>query len=90
MPMRIAVNTDNYEILGQERCLFEPFYIGKNYPGKENETRFIKFINSQDKVLWWFKNGDQGKDYFALKYLNTTEKEEKLFYPDWIYHQIKV
>ncbi len=76
--------TDNYEILEQEKCLFEPFYIGKNYPGKENETRFVNYIDSQEKVAWWFKNGDQGKDYFALKYYNTTEQEERLFYPDWI------
>lgn len=76
--------TDNYEILGQEKCLFDPFYIEKNYSGKENETRFINYIDSQEKVAWWFKNGNQGKDYFALKYYNTTEQDERLFYSDWI------
>ncbi len=76
--------TDNYEIVVQKKCLFEPFYIEKNYSGKENETRFIQYIDSREKIEWWFKNGDQGKDYFALKYYNTTEQEERLFYPDWI------
>lgn len=76
--------TDDYETLEQEKCLLDKFYIGKNYPGKENETRFVNYIDSQEKVTWWFKNGDQGKDYFALKYFNITEQEERLFYPDWI------
>jgi type III restriction enzyme len=76
--------TDNYEILEQEKCLFDRFYIEKNYSGKENETRFVGFIDSLKEVVWWYKNGDQGKDYFALKYFNTTGQEERLFYPDWI------
>ncbi|MCK4820212.1 hypothetical protein KA005_30895, partial [bacterium] len=76
--------TDNYEILGQEKCLFDPFYIEKKYSGKENETRFVNYIDSQEKVAWWFKNGNHGKDYFALKYYNTTEQDERLFYSDWI------
>ena len=25
-----------------------------------------------------------GKDFYALKYFNTTENRERLFYPDWI------
>jgi len=76
--------TDDYEVLEQERCLFDPFYIKKNYLGSENETRFARYIDGHNKIDWWFKNGDQGQDYFALKYYNTTEQTERLFYPDWI------
>jgi type III restriction enzyme len=36
------------------------------------------------KIEWWFKNGDYGKEYYAIRYFNTTNKEERLFYPDWI------
>ncbi len=76
--------TDDYEVLEQGRCLFDPFYIKKNYLGSENEIRFVRYIDGHGKVNWWFKNGDQGQDYFALKYYNTTEQRERLFYPDWI------
>jgi adenine-specific DNA-methyltransferase len=40
--------------------------------------------SKKDKILWWFKNGDYGKEYFAIRYLNTKENAFRLFYPDWI------
>jgi hypothetical protein len=35
----------------------------------------------KDKIDWWFKNFDYGKEYFAVKYWNTQEKAFRLFYP---------
>lgn len=63
----------------------KPVYLPPAYNGRENETAFIEFLESQaDKIEWWFKNGAEGKDAFGLKYFNTVCKEERLFYPDWI------
>lgn len=76
--------TDDYETIEQKRCLLDPFYIKKDYNGRENEEKFIKYIDSSGKVEWWFKSRDEGQNYFALKYFNTTDKLDKLFYPDWI------
>ena len=47
---------------------------------------FSQALEKEDweKVDWWFKNADSGKDGFALKYLDSTSKSERLFYPDWI------
>ena len=76
--------TDDYEKVKQNRCILEKCYIEKDYSGKQNEKAFIDFIDNNKEVYWWFKNGDHGKDYFALKYFNTTDKASRLFYPDWI------
>jgi type III restriction enzyme len=76
--------TEEYEKVPQGRCLFERCYLRKDYAGRETERMFVEYIDSMDTVDWWFKNGDHGKDYFALKYFNTAEQSEKLFYPDWI------
>ena len=46
---------------------------------------FIKYLESKGKKIdWWFKNGNQGKEYFAVKYFNSIDGKEALFYPDFI------
>ena len=68
-----------------ELSAIQPFYLKKEYKGRDNELRFLKYLEQKtDKLDWWFKNGDSGKEYYCLKYYNTTKKEEALFYPDWI------
>jgi type III restriction enzyme len=76
--------TDDFEEVKQNRCILDKCFIRKDYDGKQNEKDFINFIDKHKKTHWWFKNGDQGKDYYAVKYFNTTEQKESLFYPDWI------
>jgi len=77
--------TDDYEEMPQKLCALDKLFVFKNYTGKENETRFIKYIDGKSKkITWWFKNGNQGKDYYAIKYHNSTDDKEELFYPDWI------
>jgi type III restriction enzyme len=76
--------TEDYETIEQKRCILDTCYLRKEYTGRENEERFIEFIEDSKKIKWWFKNGDTGIDYFALKYFNTNEQVDRLFYPDWI------
>ena len=77
--------TDDYEEVPQKLCVLEKFFLLKKYAGKENETRFVNYLDKKSgAVAWWFKNGNQGKSYFAVRYVNSSTKEEELFYPDWI------
>lgn len=63
----------------------QPFYLKKEYNGRINELKLITYLEQKkDKLDWWFKNGDSGKEFYCLKYYNTAKKEEALFYPDWI------
>lgn len=77
--------TDDYEKIDVKLCAVSPFYILKEYKGRENELKFINYIDCKtDYIEWWFKNGASGKDSFSIKYFNTAEKQDKLFFPDWI------
>lgn len=82
--------TDDYAELTKdegtsELSVIQPFYLKKQYNGRVNELKFLNYLEQhKDKIDWWFKNGDSGKEYYCLKYYNTGKKEEALFYPDWI------
>ena len=74
--------TDNYEEMKAKRCAMEPLYVSKEMV--TNEKDFIKFLDENNNVEWWYKNGDSGSEYFSISYHNPDENKEKLFYPDWI------
>ena len=76
--------TDEYEEMKGVRCAMEPFFIEKGYKGKDNEKAFIDFIEGNDDVVWWYKNGDFGSEFFSVVYHSVVDNKEKLFYPDWI------
>lgn len=76
--------TEDYEEMNEiTKNSMTPFYIGKSYNGKKNETDFIKYIESKN-VSWWYKNGNSGSEHFSISFYDDIERKEKLFYPDWI------
>ncbi len=81
VPAAIDKFTDLTEELDVKRNVYDHFYIGKDYKGKKNEEKFLRFIDDNENVEWWHKNGDHGSLYFAVPYMNGNI--EKLFYPDW-------
>ena len=76
--------TEDYEALEINKCILDKLYLRKQYNGKENETKFYNYLEQQESIEWWYKNGDQGKDYLSIKYFKSQEKTEDSFYPDWI------
>jgi len=77
--------TADYEEASQKLCALDKCFVLKDYRGKDNELNFIKYIESKGKKIdWWIKNGNQGKEYFAIKYFNSVDDREALFYPDFI------
>lgn len=75
--------TEDFEELKTSKNIYEKFYIKKVYKGKENETKFIEFLESQH-IDWWHKQEDSGRNVFAIEYYDTQEKKNRLFYPDFI------
>ncbi len=75
--------TEDFEELETINNVYENFYLKKDYKGKENEVNFINFLESQ-KIDWWHKQNDSGRDVFAIEYYDTQEKKNRLFYPDFI------
>jgi len=63
----------------QKKSIMQPFY---NNRLSGLETAFIKYLESANKVTWWFKNGEQDAVYFAVPYEEDGDK--KPFYVDFI------
>ncbi|MDQ5957620.1 MAG: type restriction enzyme [Patescibacteria group bacterium] len=84
IPRQTLFFTDQYEEMKVKKSAMKPFYIEKDYKGEDNEKEFIKFLEEHNNVVWWYKNGDSGSEYFSIAYYNENENKEKLFYPDWI------
>ena len=82
---RAYAYSDDYEPLEMERCLFKPFFLRKDYKGRTNELKFANYLDRQECIEWWMKNGDSGKDWFSIRYFDETTRRKELFYPDWIY-----
>lgn len=78
--------TEDFEELNSSKNVYEKFYIKKTYKGKENETQFINFLESQN-IDRWHKQEDSGRNIFAIEYYDTQEKKNRLFYPDFIVKQ---
>ena len=76
---------EEHDELEERKSLLHPFFLGKEYTGRKTEEEFAKYIDSQDTIEWWFKNGDSGKDWLAIRYFNEDRNEEALFYPDWVF-----
>ncbi|HXK31640.1 MAG TPA: hypothetical protein VJZ94_02810, partial [Candidatus Paceibacterota bacterium] len=86
IPREALFFTDQYESLPVKKSAMEPFWIEKGMFGGVNEKAFVEFLESpkNKSVVWWYKNGDAGSEYFSISYYNPDENKEKLFYPDWI------
>lgn len=76
--------TDQYEEMKVKKSAMQPFFIEKEYTGRKNETNFIKSLEENNSVIWWYKNGDLGSEFFSIPYYDTIKNKESLFYPDWI------
>jgi type III restriction enzyme len=54
--------------------------IGRSNP----EKSFEEFLNNNsDKIVWWWKNGEDERDYFGIKY-EYPEGIIHTFYPDYL------
>jgi len=80
IPQIVSLN-NNYVQVKNMHSIMEPFFIESK--ASEVEKDFIKeYLEVNDRIEWWFKNGDSGANYFAVKY--TKNKEDFTFYVDWI------
>ena len=77
--------TEDYAELTQEEgtselSVVQPFYLKKEYKGRENELKFINYLEQKNgKLDWWFKNGDSGKEYYCFKILQYRKKRRSSF-----------
>ncbi len=79
-----AYTEDMKEFQPAALSIVKPFRLLENYAGRENEVKFIQFLESNpQQIEWWFKNGT-GKDALGIRYTDHTTNKVRIFYPDWI------
>ena len=76
--------SEDFDQYDSQKSILKPFYLRKEYDGRDNEVLFIRYIDQLKNIDWWFKNGDSGKDWFSIRYFNEVDNKKDLFYPDWI------
>lgn len=85
IPQKIDFNANNKERKPKlKKIIMNPFFEStsrsKNW---DTEKNFIEYLDIQDKIDWWFKNGEQDGTYFAVPYKDDQE-EDQTFYVDFI------
>jgi len=81
LPEELFYNEHTDEKLDYDNYAFTPLYLPVDR--SEPEKRFEELLNSKsDKITWWWKNGENKRDFFGIKY----EYEGKIFtfYPDYL------
>ena len=68
-----------YSVENRKKSIMHPLF---NNERSDIETSFINYLESPNKVEWWFKNGDRDAIYFAVPYEEDGKK--KPFYVDFI------
>jgi len=63
----------------KSKSIMQPFYNSKLSGIEES---FINYLEEKDEVVWWFKNGESDRTYFAIPYEDNGLKRS--FYVDFI------
>jgi type III restriction enzyme len=70
------------ELAESKKYVYEPCYLG--VARLDPERQFEKFLNENaGKIVWWWKNGENKRDYFGIKY-EYPEGVIHTFYPDYL------
>lgn len=65
-----------------DKYVYDPCYL--SVERSKPEKRFEVFLDSNpDKIVWWWKNGENKREYFGIKY-EYPENFVHTFYPDYL------
>ena len=88
VPENVGIFTEFEKKSDIKKSILLPFYIKKNINGKlewsKPEEDFIKNLEqTDDDVLWWYKNGEKESRFFGIAYPRS-QGGYYAFYPDFI------
>ena len=70
------------ERVDNEKYVYEPCYLSvTRFNPEKNFEKFLK--DNVNKILWWWKNGENKQDYFGIKY-EYPAGFIHTFYPDYL------
>ncbi|MDK2981170.1 MAG: type restriction enzyme [Chloroflexota bacterium] len=70
----------NYTRKIYKKAIMEPAFESLNAP--DGEIEFASYLDENEKIEWWFKNGDRLEKFLAVPYI--FNDDELPFYVDWI------
>ena len=76
-------DSDSNHIASAENHALMPFVQLNAASNPEKEFAAFLEANSQ-YIEWWYKNGDKGKQHYAIEYLQGEEGAKALFYVDFV------
>ncbi len=79
VPVMISYNS-RYKQLEYKGLIMEPLLLKSP---SEPEKKFMEKLANSHKVRWWFKNGENDIEYFAILYKDENDFE-RAFYVDFI------
>lgn len=63
---------------------FTECYLKKDVTGPEKDF-MLRVLMDKEGVEWWYKQKDFGNSVFGVKYYDTSENVDRIFYPDFIF-----
>ena len=76
-----AINRQNLQKLSKDHALLSFIKLKE---ASDPEQNFRDFLEAHaDSIDWWYKNGDEGKQHYAIPY-EKSNGEKSLFYVDFI------
>ncbi len=82
VPRESFYNEHSDEKVKVKKYVYEPCYL--NADRSSPECEFEKFLEANEKnIVWWWKNGENKKDYFGIKYFYP-KGVLHTFYPDYL------
>ena len=78
----IRYYNENYNRQDIDSHALDPFFEGNTASSPEKEFKNF-LVRNENNIEWWYKNGDSGREHFAVDYINI-HNELKLFYVDFV------
>lgn len=79
---RVYDGDTNHIAMGENHAL-QPFIQLNTASNPEKE--FVKYLEENTQYIdWWYKNGDSGKQNYAIEYYKGQGGEKSLFYVDFV------
>ena len=83
VPEERLYDSDTNHIASAENHALMPFVQLNAASSPEKE--FATFLEANSQYIdWWYKNGDKGKQHYAIEYLQGAEGAKALFYVDFV------
>lgn len=83
VPEERVYDSDSNHIASAENHALMPFVQLNAASNPEKEFAAFLEANSQ-YIEWWYKNGDKGKQHYAIEYMQGEEGAKALFYVDFV------